>query len=318
MPWAIGSPEGGHDAIHPDLGTHRRLRRVRAPGHGRLKVALDFALQCSPDHPWVQKHPERVHHRADGSIAYAENPPKKYQDIYPIAFDQDMPGLIQETLRVLRHWMDHGADLPRRQPAHQAADLWERVIADINRTDPDVIFLAEAFTRPAIMHTLAAVGFQQSYTYFTWRNTKQELTDYLTELSGATAAFMRPNLFVNTPDIPAGHLQRGGRPSRYAPCSPPPSRPRGGSTPGTSCARALPVGPASEVPEDQGRLHHDRRESAAREGRTIAPLITELNRIRRRHKALHALRNLHFHQTDNEALIAYGKHSATRSWWWPT
>ncbi|MFE2519310.1 alpha-1,4-glucan--maltose-1-phosphate maltosyltransferase [Streptomyces mirabilis] len=314
VPWAIGSPEGGHDAIHPDLGTiddfDAFVRRAEREG---LEIALDFALQCSPDHPWVHKHPEWFHHRADGSIAYAENPPKKYQDIYPIAFDQDMPGLVQETLRVLRYWMDHGVRIFRVDNPHtKPVVFWERVIADINRTDPDVIFLAEAFTRPAIMHTLAAVGFQQSYTYFTWRNTKQELTDYLTELSSGTAAFMRPNLFVNTPDILPGHLQRGGRPAfEVRAVLAATLSPSWGVYAGYELCENAPVGPASEEYRNSEKYELRPRdwESAAREGRTIAPLITELNRIRRRHKALHALRNLHFHQTDNEALIAYSKRS---------
>ncbi|MEU8653745.1 maltotransferase domain-containing protein, partial [Streptomyces sp. NPDC048737] len=172
VPWAIGSPEGGHDAVHPDLGTIEDfdwfVQRAREEG---LEVALDFALQCSPDHPWVHKHPEWFHHRPDGTIAYAENPPKKYQDIYPIAFDADMDGIVAETLRLLRHWMDHGVRIFRVDNPHtKPVVFWERVIGEINRTDPDVIFLAEAFTRPAMMHTLAQIGFQQSYTYFTWRN----------------------------------------------------------------------------------------------------------------------------------------------------
>ncbi|MGW0828830.1 alpha-1,4-glucan--maltose-1-phosphate maltosyltransferase, partial [Streptomyces sp. NPDC002845] len=215
VPWAIGSPEGGHDAIHPALGTLDDFNAfvARARGLG-LEIALDFALQCSPDHPWVQKHPEWFHHHPDGTIAYAENPPKKYQDIYPLAFDADMPGLVAETLRVLRFWIGHGVRIFRVDNPHtKPVVFWERVIADINRTDPDVIFLAEAFTRPAMMHTLAAIGFQQSYTYFTWRTSKQELTEYLTELSGEAAAYMRPNFFVNTPDILHEYLQRGGRPA---------------------------------------------------------------------------------------------------------
>ncbi|MFF7884526.1 maltotransferase domain-containing protein [Streptomyces sp. NPDC020794] len=314
VPWAIGSPEGGHDAIHPDLGTIDDFDAFvgRATELG-LEVALDFALQCSPDHPWVEKHPEWFHHRADGSIAYAENPPKKYQDIYPIAFDRDMPGLVQETLRVLRYWMGHGVRIFRVDNPHtKPVVFWERVIADVNRTDPDVIFLAEAFTRPAIMHTLAAIGFQQSYTYFTWRNTKQELTDYLTELSGGTAAFMRPNFFVNTPDILPGHLQRGGRPAfEVRAVLAATLSPSWGVYAGYELCENAPVGPASEEYRNSEKYQLRPRdwESAAREGSTIAPLITELNRIRRRHKALHALRNLHFHQTDNEALIVYSKRS---------
>ncbi len=215
VPWAIGSADGGHDALHPDLGTFEDFDHFVETARGlRMEIALDFALQCSPDHPWVTEHPEWFHHRADGSIAYAENPPKKYQDIYPIAFDQDMRGLVQETLRVLRFWMEHGVRIFRVDNPHtKPVVFWEKVIADINRTDPDVIFLAEAFTRPAMMHTLGAIGFQQSYTYFTWRTGKQELTDYLTELSGDAASYMRPNFFVNTPDILHAYLQKGGRPA---------------------------------------------------------------------------------------------------------
>ncbi|MET9087415.1 alpha-1,4-glucan--maltose-1-phosphate maltosyltransferase, partial [Streptomyces sp. NPDC004237] len=213
VPWAIGSPEGGHDAVHPDLGTLEDFQWFveQARAHG-LEVALDFALQCSPDHPWVEKHPEWFHHRPDGTIAYAENPPKKYQDIYPIAFDADMPGLIAETVRVLRHWMSCGVRIFRVDNPHtKPVVFWERVIAEINAADPDVIFLAEAFTRPAMMRTLAQIGFQQSYTYFTWRNTKQELTEYATELAAETASYMRPNFFANTPDILHAYLQHGGR-----------------------------------------------------------------------------------------------------------
>ncbi|MBM7173949.1 alpha-1,4-glucan--maltose-1-phosphate maltosyltransferase, partial [Streptomyces sp. G44] len=215
VPWAIGSPEGGHDAVHPDLGTLDDFDAFVRRAHDLdLEVALDFALQCSPDHPWVDKHPEWFRQRADGSIAYAENPPKKYQDIYPIAFDRDLPGLVAETERLLRFWMGHGVRIFRVDNPHtKPVVFWEEVIARINGTDPDVIFLAEAFTRPEVMRALARAGFQQSYTYFTWRNTKEELTAYLAELSRETAHFLRPNLFVNTPDILHGYLQEGGRPA---------------------------------------------------------------------------------------------------------
>lgn len=216
VPWAIGSTEGGHDAVHPDLGTIEDFDAFVARARDlRMEVALDFALQCSPDHPWVEKHPEWFRHRADGTIAYAENPPKKYQDIYPVHFDTDMPGIIEETVRILRHWMDHGVRIFRVDNPHtKPVVFWQKVIANINKTDPDVIFLAEAFTRPAMMRALAAVGFQQSYTYFTWRNTKAELTEYVTELSSTrSASVMRPNFFVNTPDILHAYLQHGGRPA---------------------------------------------------------------------------------------------------------
>lgn len=230
VPWAIGSPEGGHDAVHPDLGTLEDFAHfVETARNLRMEVALDFALQCSPDHPWVEKHPEWFQHRADGSIAYAENPPKKYQDIYPIAFDKDLEGIVAESVRILRFWMDRGVRIFRVDNPHtKPVIFWEKVIAEINGTDPDVIFLAEAFTRPAMMRTLAAIGFQQSYTYFTWRDSRQEITDYVNELAHDTAAFMRPNFFVNTPDILPGYLQGGGPPSRHGRCSRRPSPLLGG------------------------------------------------------------------------------------------
>ncbi|WP_327410577.1 alpha-1,4-glucan--maltose-1-phosphate maltosyltransferase [Streptomyces sp. NBC_01281] len=314
VPWAIGSPEGGHDVIHPDLGTLEDFDAFVARAASLdLEIALDFALQCSPDHPWVEKHPEWFHHRSDGTIAYAENPPKKYQDIYPIAFDKDMPGLVTETVRVLRHWMDHGVRIFRVDNPHtKPVVFWERVIAEINATDPDVIFLAEAFTRPAVMRRLAEVGFQQSYTYFTWRNTKQELTEYLTELSGEAAAHMRPNFFANTPDILPGYLQHGGRPAfEVRAVLAATLSPTWGVYAGYElCENAV----AREGGEDY--LHSEKYQlrprdwtAADRDGRTIAPLITRLNRIRRDHPALRALRNLHFHEADNDSLIAYSKRS---------
>ncbi|MFE2301602.1 alpha-1,4-glucan--maltose-1-phosphate maltosyltransferase [Streptomyces sp. NPDC059445] len=312
VPWAIGSPEGGHDAVHPDLGTLEDFDAfvARAASLG-LEIALDFALQCSPDHPWVEKHPEWFHHRPDNTIAYAENPPKKYQDIYPIAFDQDMPGLVRETVRVLRHWMDHGVRIFRVDNPHtKPVVFWERVIADINATDPDVIFLAEAFTRPAMMRTLAEVGFQQSYTYFTWRNTKEELTEYLTELSGDSAARMRPNLFVNTPDILHEFLQHGGRPAfELRAVLAATLSPTWGIYSGYELCENTPLRPGSEeyLHSEKYQLRPRDWAAAAREGRTIAPLITRLNRIRRDHRALHEIRNLMFHQVDDDAVIAYSK-----------
>ncbi|MCX4819491.1 alpha-1,4-glucan--maltose-1-phosphate maltosyltransferase [Streptomyces sp. NBC_01142] len=318
VPWAIGSAEGGHDALHPDLGTFEDFDHfVTAARSLRMEVALDFALQCSPDHPWVSEHPEWFHHRADGSIAYAENPPKKYQDIYPIAFDQDMRGLLQETVRVLRFWMDHGVRIFRVDNPHtKPVIFWEKVIADISRTDPDVIFLAEAFTRPAMMRTLAEVGFQQSYTYFTWRNTKQELTEYLTELSGDAAASMRPNFFVNTPDILHAYLQQGGRPAfEVRAVLAATMSPSWGVYAGYELCENTPLRDGSEeyLHSEKYQLRPRDWESAEREGRTIAPLITALNRLRRRHPALQQLRDIHFHSTDNDAVIAYSKHAGSNT-----
>ncbi|MFB7554260.1 alpha-1,4-glucan--maltose-1-phosphate maltosyltransferase [Streptomyces brevispora] len=316
VPWAIGSAEGGHDAVHPGLGTLDDFGHfVETARNLRMEIALDFALQCSPDHPWVTEHPEWFHHRADGSIAYAENPPKKYQDIYPIAFDKDLSGIVTETLRILRFWMDHGVRIFRVDNPHtKPVIFWEKVIADINRTDPDVIFLAEAFTRPAMMHALATVGFQQSYTYFTWRNNRQEITDYVTELSGETASFMRPNFFVNTPDILPGYLQDGGRPAfetravLAATLSP-----TWGVYAGYELCENTPVRSGSEEYLDSEKYEIRPRdwEAAEREGRSLAPLITTLNRIRRRHPALQQLRDVHFHSSDNDALIVYSKRSGS-------
>ncbi|OYP19648.1 alpha-1,4-glucan--maltose-1-phosphate maltosyltransferase [Streptomyces sp. FBKL.4005] len=310
VPWAIGSPEGGHDAVHPDLGTIEDFDFfVGEAAKLGLEVALDFALQCSPDHPWVHKYPEWFHHRPDGTIAYAENPPKKYQDIYPIAFDADMDGLVAETVRVLRHWMSHGVRIFRVDNPHtKPVVFWERVIGEINRTDPDVIFLAEAFTRPAMMHTLAQIGFQQSYTYFTWRNSKQELTEYLTELSGEAAAYMRPNFFANTPDILHAYLQHGGRAALAATPSPP-----RGIYSGYELCENTPLREGSEeyLDSEKYQLRPRDWEAAERAGRTIAPLITKLNTIRRQHPALQRLRNLRFHQTDNDAVLAYSKSTGT-------
>ncbi|MEV3888096.1 alpha-1,4-glucan--maltose-1-phosphate maltosyltransferase [Streptomyces griseoincarnatus] len=312
VPWAIGSPEGGHDAVHPRLGTLEDFTRFvdRARDLG-MEVALDFALQCSPDHPWVHKHPEWFHHRPDGSIAYAENPPKKYQDIYPVAFDADMDGLVAETCRILRHWMDAGVRIFRVDNPHtKPVVFWERVIGEINAGDPDVIFLAEAFTRPAMMHTLAQIGFQQSYTYFTWRNTKQELTEYLTELSGEAASYMRPNFFANTPDILHAYLQHGGRPAfEVRAVLAATLSPAWGIYSGYELCENTPLREGSEEYLDSEKYQLTPRdwEAAAREGRTIAPLITRLNTIRRDHPALHRLRNLRFHRTDNDSVLAYSK-----------
>ncbi|MFE3599210.1 alpha-1,4-glucan--maltose-1-phosphate maltosyltransferase [Streptomyces sp. NPDC059142] len=316
VPWAIGSAEGGHDAIHPDLGTIEDFDHfVETARTLRMEIALDFALQCSPDHPWVEKHPEWFHHRADGSIAYAENPPKKYQDIYPIAFDTDLRGLVRETTRVLRYWMAHGVRIFRVDNPHTKPVLfWEKVIANVNRTDPDVIFLAEAFTRPAMMRTLGAVGFQQSYTYFTWRNSKQELTDYLTELSGESAWSMRPNFFVNTPDILHAYLQNGGRPAFEARAVLAATMaPSWGVYAGFELCENTPAKPGGEeyLDSEKYQLRPRDWEAAEREGRTIAPLITALNRIRRRHPALQQLRDIHFHHADNDAVIAYSRRSGT-------
>lgn len=311
-PWAIGSPEGGHDAIHPDLGTIEDFDHFVAEAQAlHLEVALDFALQCSPDHPWVNKHPEWFSHRADGTIAYAENPPKKYQDIYPINFDQDMEGIVKETIRILRFWMSHGVRIFRVDNPHTKPVLfWEKVLADIARTDPDVVFLAEAFTRPAMMHTLGKIGFHQSYTYFTWRTTKPELTEYLTELTGDAAACMRPNFFANTPDILHAYLQHGGRAAfAVRAVLAATLAPSYGVYAGYELFENEPARPGSEE-----YLHSEKYELRPRDWNrtdTLAPLLTVLNRLRRRHPALQQLRDLRFHPTDNDQVIAYSKTATT-------
>ncbi len=315
-PWAIGSPAGGHDAIHPDLGTiddfDAFVTRARELG---LEVALDLALQCSPDHPWVSKHPEWFSTRADGSVAYAENPPKKYQDIYPINFDIDPDGLYTETLRIVRHWMDHGIRIFRVDNPHtKPPPFWERLLTEVGRTDPDVIFLAEAFTRPAMMHALAMIGFHQSYTYFTWRNTAPELISYLRELAGPDAAFMRPNFFANTPDILTEYLQRGGPPAfKIRAVLAAMLSPSWGIYSGYELCENVPLRPGSEEYMDSEKYQYRPRDWAAAERGPagIAPFITRLNSIRRSHPALHWLRNLRFHYVDQPDLLCFSKRAGT-------
>ncbi|MFD0906148.1 alpha-1,4-glucan--maltose-1-phosphate maltosyltransferase, partial [Actinomadura sediminis] len=311
-PWAIGSPDGGHDAVHPDLGTIEDFDAFVAHArHHGLEIALDLALQCSPDHPWVTQHPEWFTTRADGTIAHAENPPKKYQDIYPLNFDNDPDGLYNEIKRVLRHWMDHGVRIFRVDNPHtKPVPFWERLLADINTTDPDVIFLAEAFTRPAMMHTLAKIGFHQSYTYFTWRNSADELRDYFTELTGPAAAHMRPNCFTNTPDILNEYLQHGGRPAfEIRAILAALLSPTWGIYAGYELCENTPVRPGSEEYRDSEKYQYRPRDwhTATTNGTTIAPLITRLNTLRNTHPALQWLRNLHFHHIDQPELLAFSK-----------
>jgi starch synthase (maltosyl-transferring) len=314
-PWAIGSPDGGHDTVHPDLGTladfDAFVGRARELG---LEVALDLALQTSPDHPWVTERPDWFSYRADGTIAYAENPPKKYQDIYPLNFDRDPEGLYQEVLRVVRHWMSHGVRIFRVDNPHtKPLPFWERLLAEVDRTDPDVIFLAEAFTRPPMMAALAKIGFHQSYTYFTWRNTAAELTAYLEELSGPAAAYMRPNFFANTPDILNEYLQHGGPPAfRVRAVLAALLSPTYGIYSGYELCENTPVRPGSEEYLDSEKYAFRPRDwcAAERGPAGIAPFITRLNIIRRAHPALHWLRNLRFHYVDQPELICFSKRSA--------
>lgn len=311
-PWAIGSEDGGHDAIHPDLGTIEDfdtfVGRARELG---MEIALDFALQCSPDHPWVREHPEWFNIRADGSIAYAENPPKKYQDIYPLNFDKDPEGIYAEIRRVLRHWMDHGVRVFRVDNPHtKPVAFWERLLEDIRSTDPDVIFLAEAFTRPPMLQTLAKIGYHQSYTYFTWKNSKHDVESYLSELAQQTSYFLRPNLFVNTPDILHEYLQHGGVPAfKIRAILAALASPTWGVYSGYELGENVAVRPGSEEYLDSEKYQYRPRdwELAAREGRTLAPFITQLNLFRRAHPALQELRNLRFHRVDQPDMVCFSK-----------
>jgi len=316
-PWAIGSPDGGHDSIHPDLGTFEDfdafVARTRDLG---MEVALDFALQASPDHPWVKEHPEWFTTRADGSIAYAENPPKKYQDIYPINFDNDPAGIYAEALRVVRLWMDHGVRIFRVDNPHtKPLAFWERLLAEVRATDPDVIFLAEAFTGPATMRALAMVGFHQSYTYFTWRNNAEELTEYLRQLARETAPYMRPNFFTNTPDILHEYLQQGGRPAfEIRAVLAAMLTPAWGIYSGFELCENVPLRPGSEEYMDSEKYQYRPRDwdQAAADNATIVPLIMSLNRIRKSHPALHRLRNLRFHTVDQSDWLCFSKRVTPR------
>jgi starch synthase (maltosyl-transferring) len=313
-PWAIGSAEGGHDAIHPELGTMADfvgfVRRARELG---MEVALDFALQAAPDHPWVSSHPEWFTTKPDGTIAYAENPPKKYQDIFPINFDNDPKGLYAECLRIIRHWIGAGVTIFRVDNPHtKPINFWQWLIAEVKKTDPDVLFLAEAFTRPAMMHELAKIGFHQSYTYFTWRNTKEELETYGRELV-ESAHYMRPNFFVNTPDILADFLVHGG-PAAFAirAVLAATLSPTWGVYSGYELYEHLNARPGSEEYLDSEKYQLRPRDfaGAIADGRSLAPLLAKLNRIRSEHPALQQLRNLRFHHVDNPEITAFSKRDA--------
>ncbi|WBB46661.1 alpha-1,4-glucan--maltose-1-phosphate maltosyltransferase [Verrucosispora sp. WMMA2044] len=310
-PWAIGAAEGGHDAIHPDLGTPEDFRDfVAAAAEAGLEVAMDLALQCAPDHPWVTEHPEWFTTRADGSIAYAENPPKKYQDIYPLNFDNDPEGIRAEVLRVVRHWVGEGVKIFRVDNPHtKPVDFWHWLIWEVKRVNPDVLFLAEAFTRPAMMHGLAKVGFTQSYTYFTWRTSAAEMREYCTELVAA-ADYMRPNFWPNTPDILHASLQHGGPPMfKIRAVLAALLSPSWGMYAGYELFEHV-ARPGAEEYLDNEKYELRPRDWAGAEarGRSLAPFITTLNRVRRENPALRRLRNLVFHDIDNPALLCWSKH----------
>jgi starch synthase (maltosyl-transferring) len=308
-PWAIGSEDGGHDAVHPDLGTIEDFDAfvARADELG-MEVALDYALQCSPDHPWVKEHPDWFRIRPDGSIAYAENPPKVYQDIYPLNFESpDATGLYAACKGVLDHWIDHGVRIFRVDNPHtKPVRFWEWLIAAVKAEHPDVLFLAEAFTRPPMMRVLAKIGFTQSYTYFTWRNGKAELEEYLNELAHSPSAeYMRPNFFVNTPDILHAYLQYGG-PAAFKIRAVLASMlsPSWGVYSGYELYEHQAVRPGSEEYLDSEKYQYRPRTWSQP---SLAGYLGRLNETRRAHPALHWLRNLRFHLADSPDIIAFSK-----------
>ncbi len=310
-PWAIGAAEGGHDTTHPELGTEEDFAALvaRAAELG-IEVALDLALQVAPDHPWVSAHPEFFTTLPDGTIAFAENPPKKYQDIYPLNFDNDPDSIYAEMLRVTLHWVERGVRIFRVDNPHtKPPNFWAWLIDVVKREHPDVLFLAEAFTRPARLWGLARLGFAQSYTYFTWRTSKWELTEFAEEHRDRWDEG-RPNLFVNTPDILPEHLQVGG-PGMFAlrAALAATLAPTWGVYSGYELFEHEALRPGSEeyLDSEKYQLRPRDYEAALAEGRSLQPWLTRLNEIRRAHPALHQMRTLRFHEVDHEALIAYSK-----------
>jgi len=309
-PWAIGSREGGHEAVHPELGSLEDVRTLtEAAREVGIEIALDYAIQCSADHPWLREHPEWFHHRPDGTLKYAENPPKRYQDIYNVNWDTpDWRGLWNALLEVMLQWVDLGIKVFRVDNPHtKPFPFWEWLIHEVHARDRDVIFLAEAFTRRAVMRHLAKIGFSQSYTYFTWKNARWELTEYVSELaSSGEQEYFRPNFFVNTPDILHAYLQHGGRPAFEARLVLAATlSPSYGVYSGYENVEHVAVREGSEE-----YLHSEKFELKARalDG-PLLPLIRTLNQARRANPALQELSNVTFLETANEALIAYAKHS---------
>ncbi len=308
-PWSIGDEHGGHDAIHPELGSEQEFRRLTsAAAELGIDVALDFAINCSPDHPWLKAHPEWFHHRPDGTLKYAENPPKRYQDIYNVNWDcEDWRGLWDALLEVVLHWVECGVKVFRVDNPHtKPAPFWEWLIAEVRRRDQDTLFLAEAFTRRPLMRHLAKIGFSQSYTYFTWKNSRYELTEYVSELAYSDQhEYFRPNFFANTPDILHEYLQEGGRPAFEARLVLAATlSPSYGIYSGFENFENVPVAPGSEE-----YLHSEKYEiwERALDG-PLLPLVQRVNQARRANPALQHLQNVTFLETANEALIAFAKH----------
>ncbi len=309
-PYAIGAAEGGHDAVHPELGSMRQFRNFVTRAHEEgLEVALDIALQCSPDHPWVKEHPEWFTMRADGSIAYAENPPKKYQDIYPLNFDNDPEGIYQAIRDMLYVWIEAGVTLFRVDNPHtKSVDFWERILAEVASTNPEVIFLAEAFTRPAMMHTLAKIGYHQSYTYFTWRQTAKEMGAYLEEVHGDGSFYMRPNFWPTTHDILTPDMQRGGAPIfKVRAVLAATGSPSYGIYTGYELVENVPR-PGAEEQIDNEKYEFKARDWSNGDRYGIETLFTQLNAARHAHPSLQRLRGLTVHWTSNDQLICYSKH----------
>jgi starch synthase (maltosyl-transferring) len=310
-PWAIGSRHGGHDAVHPELGTIDDFDDfVSAARDLGMEVALDLALQCAPDHPWARDHRQWFTELPDGTIAYAENPPKKYQDIYPLNFDKDPAGLYTEVLRVVLHWVGHGVRIFRVDNPHtKPPDFWTWLIGRVKNIDPDVLFLAEAFTRPARLYGLAKLGFTQSYSYFTWRTAKWEISEFGQQIA-ARADEARLNLFVNTPDILHRSLQHGG-PGMFAIRAVLASTlsPLWGVYSGYELFEHQPVREGSEEYLDSEKYELRPRDfkAALAQGRSLEPFLSQLNRIRRLHPALQEMRTIKFHPVDNDALLAFSK-----------
>ncbi|MCR6487376.1 DUF3416 domain-containing protein [Amycolatopsis sp. OK19-0408] len=308
-PWAIGSAEGGHDAIDPRLGTLDDFDAfvARAAELG-LEVALDLALQCAPDHPWVRAHPQWFSTLPDGTIACAENPPKRYEDVYPLNFDQDPEGLYAEVRRIVELWVRHGVRIFRVDNPHtKPPAFWHRLIRDVQEAHPDVLFLAEAFTRPARLYGLARLGFSQSYTYFTWRTTKTELTGFGRELV-EHADEARPNMFVTTPDILPAELQ-SGNPAAFAARAALAATlsPTWGVYSGFELYEHEALGAQEYRDSEKYELRPRDYATALAAGRSLQPWLARLNEIRRAHPALRQLRTLRFHDVDNDALLAYSK-----------
>lgn len=315
-PWAIGGPEGGHTAVHPDLGTIADFERfVAAARNAGLEVALDYALQSSADHPWVREHPQWYRHRADGSVRYAENPPKRYQDIYPFDFDTEDREHLWAALRdVMLFWISHGVRVFRVDNPHtKPFRFWQWLIRDVHEHHPDVLFLAEAFTRPAVMQRLAKLGFSQSYTYFTWRNSKWELSEYLHELSQSEEVdWFRPNFWVNTPDILHDTLQRGGLPAfRLRATLAAITCPSWGMYSGYELGENVPLREGSEEYLDSEK--YQLRPRDWNQPQSLAPFISTLNAIRQRHRgAIAQLSTLRLHHIENDEMLCVSRATPAR------